>query len=279
MPRHFAAPCVSALSHHAQHHRTSRHHALSASAFGRNDDAGPARHMAIPRRSHRRQPRRLKPVPPLFCCANSIDARCTRAAGAGAPGTIACPRTSGTPASSSAGCTDNAASHRTSRKGNRRGCHRRTGDSLSLGAELSETPARHAYGRSLRRRDQFRGAYLCVRARRQQRRTGLRQHRIAALGIRSQRTLPARDRQESAAAGLPYTVRVDKDDNIWATDKGSDMVKFNPQGQVEMVFGRKSELSVDCGRNGGLGWGQGCASLRRPLPTCGRTPFRPDPAD
>src|SRR5437764_1188700 len=28
-----------------------------------------------------------------------------------------------------------------------------------------------------------------------------------------------------------HTVRIDKDDNIWATDKGSDMViKFNPEG-------------------------------------------------
>src|SRR4029450_5244460 len=41
-----------------------------------------------------------------------------------------------------------------------------------------------------------------------------------------------------------HTVRVDREDNIWATDKGSDMViKFNPQGRVEMVFGRKSEAS------------------------------------
>ena len=41
-----------------------------------------------------------------------------------------------------------------------------------------------------------------------------------------------------------HTVRVDKDDNIWATDKGSDMVvKFNPEGRVEMVFGRKTESS------------------------------------
>ena len=39
-------------------------------------------------------------------------------------------------------------------------------------------------------------------------------------------------------------MRVDKNDNIWATDKGSDMIiKFNPQGRVEMVFGRKSESS------------------------------------
>ena len=46
------------------------------------------------------------------------------------------------------------------------------------------------------------------------------------------------------AWAFAHTVRIDKDDNIWATDKGSDMViKFNPQGRVEMVFGRKSEAS------------------------------------
>src|SRR5436190_5373311 len=32
-----------------------------------------------------------------------------------------------------------------------------------------------------------------------------------------------------------HTVRVDRDDNIWAVDKGSDMiVKFNPAGRVAM---------------------------------------------
>jgi len=41
-----------------------------------------------------------------------------------------------------------------------------------------------------------------------------------------------------------HSVRVDRDDNIWVTDKGSDMViKFNPQGRVTMVFGRKQEAS------------------------------------
>ena len=41
-----------------------------------------------------------------------------------------------------------------------------------------------------------------------------------------------------------HSVRIDRDDNIWATDKGSDMViKFNPQGRVVMVFGRKQEAS------------------------------------
>jgi DNA-binding beta-propeller fold protein YncE len=41
-----------------------------------------------------------------------------------------------------------------------------------------------------------------------------------------------------------HAVRVDKDDNIWVTDKGSDMViKFDPAGRVVMVFGRKQEAS------------------------------------
>ena len=41
-----------------------------------------------------------------------------------------------------------------------------------------------------------------------------------------------------------HTVRVDRDDNIWAVDKGSDMVdKFNPEVRVVMVFGRKKEAS------------------------------------
>src|SRR3989442_8633740 len=46
------------------------------------------------------------------------------------------------------------------------------------------------------------------------------------------------------AWAFAHTVRIDKDDNIWATDKGSDMiVKMNPAGRVQMVFGRKSEAS------------------------------------
>jgi hypothetical protein len=41
-----------------------------------------------------------------------------------------------------------------------------------------------------------------------------------------------------------HAVRIDKDDNIWAIDKGSDMIiRFNPEGRVTMVFGRKQEAS------------------------------------
>jgi sugar lactone lactonase YvrE len=43
-----------------------------------------------------------------------------------------------------------------------------------------------------------------------------------------------------------HTVRIDKDDNIWAVDKGSDMViKFNPAGRVMWVFGRRLESADD----------------------------------
>jgi hypothetical protein len=46
------------------------------------------------------------------------------------------------------------------------------------------------------------------------------------------------------AWSFAHTVRVDRQDNLWAVDKGSDMIiKFNPQGRVMMVFGRKSEAS------------------------------------
>jgi len=43
-----------------------------------------------------------------------------------------------------------------------------------------------------------------------------------------------------------HTVRIDKDDNVWAVDKGSDLViKFNPAGRVVWVFGRRSESADD----------------------------------
>src|ERR1700719_4802853 len=44
------------------------------------------------------------------------------------------------------------------------------------------------------------------------------------------------------AWSFAHSVRTDKDDNIWAIDKGSDMIiKFNQAGRVVMTFGRRSE--------------------------------------
>ncbi len=46
------------------------------------------------------------------------------------------------------------------------------------------------------------------------------------------------------AWSFAHSVRIDKDDNIWVADKGSDMViKFNVDGRISMVFGRKLEAS------------------------------------
>ena len=46
------------------------------------------------------------------------------------------------------------------------------------------------------------------------------------------------------AWSFAHTVKIDPHDNIWVTDKGSDMViEFDPQGRVKMVFGRKQEAS------------------------------------
>ena len=58
------------------------------------------------------------------------------------------------------------------------------------------------------------------------------------------------------AWSFAHTVKVDPEDNIWVTDKGSDMViKFNPAGRVVMVFGRKQEASDD-----------GTGPLKKPKP-------------
>jgi len=72
-----------------------------------------------------------------------------------------------------------------------------------------------------------------------------------------------------------HVVRVDPQDNIWVVDEGSNMViKFNPEGRVEMTMGRKAEemripsppaaappppAGGGGGGRGGPGGGQGAA--------------------
>jgi len=46
------------------------------------------------------------------------------------------------------------------------------------------------------------------------------------------------------AWSFAHAIRFDKDDNLWAVDKGSNMIiRFNPEGRVTMLFGRKAEAS------------------------------------
>jgi DNA-binding beta-propeller fold protein YncE len=48
------------------------------------------------------------------------------------------------------------------------------------------------------------------------------------------------------AWSFAHSLRIDPLGNIWAADKGSDVVvRFTPQGRVSMVFGRKAEASDD----------------------------------
>ena len=59
-----------------------------------------------------------------------------------------------------------------------------------------------------------------------------------------------------------HTVRIDKDDNIWAVDKGSDMViKFNQAGRVTQVYGRRKESADD--ETQAVGASQSAAAARR----------------
>jgi len=55
-----------------------------------------------------------------------------------------------------------------------------------------------------------------------------------------------------------HAVRVDREDNVWTVDEGSNMViKFNPSGRVAMVLGRRpeavGELSAMSGQGGYAG--------------------------
>jgi hypothetical protein len=48
--------------------------------------------------------------------------------------------------------------------------------------------------------------------------------------------------QNAYGFSFAHAIRFDKDDNLWVVDEGSNMVmKFNPQGLVTLVLGRKDE--------------------------------------
>src|SRR5499433_1050928 len=53
-----------------------------------------------------------------------------------------------------------------------------------------------------------------------------------------------------------HAVRVDRQDNIWVIDEGSNMImKFDPDGRVLMTLGRKPEALPVPARSGGEGEG------------------------
>ncbi|MFI5119463.1 MAG: hypothetical protein ACHQM4_03575 [Thermoanaerobaculia bacterium] len=74
-----------------------------------------------------------------------------------------------------------------------------------------------------------------------------------------------------------HAVRIDRDDNIWCVDKGSDMVvKFNPEGHVVTVFGRTESGALRVGRlpREDLQARSGRARARRSWEGRGTTPSR-----
>ena len=84
--------------------------------------------------------------------------------------------------------------------------------------------------------------------------------------------------QNSYGFSFAHAVKVDKNDNVWVVDEGSNMVmKFNPQGLVTMVLGRKDEAidylekyleeadHTEAGANAKVGAGAGArGTFRRP---------------
>ena len=86
--------------------------------------------------------------------------------------------------------------------------------------------------------------------------------------------------QDSYAFMVAQQVRIDPQDNIWIVDQMSGMViKFDPNGRVQLLLGRKSESErvpapplnpqpVAAAAPGGRG-GAGAARSRRRGPACG----------
>src|SRR4029077_223279 len=85
--------------------------------------------------------------------------------------------------------------------------------------------------------------------------------------------------QNAYGFSFAHAVKIDKSDNVWVVDEGSNMVmKFNPQGLVAMVLGRKDEAidylerfleearHTDAAANtaGGAGGGRGGTFAARP---------------
>src|SRR6202162_4880712 len=69
------------------------------------------------------------------------------------------------------------------------------------------------------------------------------------------------------AFAFAHTVRVDSEDNIWTVDEGTNViVKFNPQGQIMMVMGRRPEAAA-----GVRPWAGDGAGI--PLPTAPPTKY------
>ena len=121
--------------------------------------------------------------------------------------------------------------------------------------------ARRVFRRMLGRRAQFDGPHLRAFARQYHGPAYTARPRRNCWNSIAGRHVRPRDRPQPVRVVVRATVQVDPQDNIWVTDKGSDMIiKFTPEGRVAMVFGRKQEASDE-------GPGRSSIRIRRCPPT------------
>ena len=139
----------------------------------------------------------------------------------------------------------------------RPGCRRRTPRrrSTSIPCRIADAARRHLSRRSRRRGDQFARRHLCLHAHRPsddvaRHRASLRARRLAAVPVRSQRANScARSARTSTGFCSPR-----RSASIRRTTSGSStrcrtmVMKFDPQGRVAMLLGRKAESIPESGR-------------------------------
>ena len=99
--------------------------------------------------------------------------------------------------------------------------------------DFPQASARDEFRRGPGRGRQFQGPRLCVHALQQRRRSGLWAAAAQLLEFGPKGEFLREIGKGLYAWSEAHSVRIDKDDNIWAIDKGSDMViKFNQAGRV-----------------------------------------------
>ena len=160
--------------------------------------------------------------------------------------------------------------------------------SRSIRRRSAEVPGQHPPRRGRRRRDQFQGRRVRLHAHRPsddlaRHGAAVRARRLAAVPVRSGPASSfARSDRTRTDFMVAQQVRVDPQDNIWVVDQMSSMViKFDPNGQVQMLLGRKVGVGARAGRAAAppaapagrraRARRRRCGSRRRPLAALRRT--------
>ena len=137
--------------------------------------------------------------------------------------------------------------------------------------DYPQAPAGHEFRRGAGRGGELEGPRLRLHALEQRGRPGLRADGGATARVRRRTANSCGEIGKGLYAwAFAHSVRIDKDDNIWAIDKGSDMIiKFNPAGRV--AVGVRPPQGI--GRSGDQALGarrSAAAARRRPVPPADR---------